>query len=104
MEQVNCKQDNLGVIAVLAFLQVFDLLMSLFAFSKGVQEANPVLAYALKHGFFIEAKVGLAAFIVVAAIITRKNILSRRVVFMACLIMTGVAIFHLYHLPQLLVR
>ena len=47
-------------ICIILFASLFNLLdanLTLYAVSKGAEEANPIMRFALKHGFFLEAKI-----------------------------------------------
>jgi len=79
-----------------------DLIFSLCAFSHGVAEGNPVMAWLLAHGLFIPGKIILS--MAVAALMMVVYAASRRwwwAVWGAVTLMGTVVIYHVWALPQL---
>jgi hypothetical protein len=79
-----------------------DLVFSLFAFSHGVAEGNPAMAWLLGHGLFIPGKILLS--LAVAALMMVVYTASRRwwwAVWGAVTLMGVVVVYHVWALPQL---
>jgi hypothetical protein len=80
-----------------------DLVFSLMAFSLGVAEGNPFMAWLLKQGVFLPGKIGVT--VLVAALMLVVYVRARRgrsVVWGGVWLMAGVVAFHLWALPTLL--
>ena len=79
-----------------------DLVLSLAAFTFGVREGNPVLAWLGQHGLFVPAKLlftGVAAGMI-AALYSRVQV--RLLAYSAVAIMAAVDIYHIHALSALL--
>jgi len=79
-----------------------DLVFSLFAFSHGVAEGNPVMAWLLAEGLFIPGKIAIS--LVVAALMLVVYNASRRwwwAIWGSVVLMGAVVVYHAWAIPQL---
>jgi hypothetical protein len=80
-----------------------DLVFSLIAFSLGIAEGNPFMAWLLKHGLFLPGKIGVT--LLVAGLMLVVYVRARRgrsVVWAGVWVMASVVALHLWALPRLL--
>ena len=84
-------------------LAAADLLFSLVAFSYGIAEGNPFMAWLLERGLFVPGKIALS--LLVAGLMLAVYTRSPRwgwVAWGGVTVMTGVLALHLWALPRLL--
>ena len=101
---------NLGIRKIsgtfFAFLYIVfgltDLLLSLAAFTLGVYEGNPLLAWFLEQGLFVYAKVGLTVFVALLIWYLYAVARARAAIYIALGITALVDIYHIWALRVLL--
>jgi hypothetical protein len=82
-------------------LSMADMACSLFAFSVGVPEMNPLLAWMAERGCFVPAKVGLSA-VVGAMMVWMYGVRRGRVAcWGAVIVMAGVNVYHVWGFSKL---
>lgn len=88
--------------ALYLVFSVADLLFSLVAFSYGVAEGNPAMAWLLERGVFIQGKIALT--LLVAGLMMVIYAASRRyrwTVWSGVGVMAAVVAYHLWAIPRL---
>jgi len=89
-------------VALYLIFAAADLFFSLLAFSHGVGEGNPAMAWLLAHGLFVPGKICLS--LVVAMLMMVVYNASRRwwwAVWGSVTVMAMVVLYHVWALPQL---
>ena len=89
--------------ALYLLFAALDLLFSLVAFSLGIMEGNPFMAWLLQHGLFVSGKIALSlAMAVLMLVIHAQSRRWRWVVWGGVGMMGSVVAFHLWALPLIL--
>jgi hypothetical protein len=88
-------------VALYLIFAAADLIFSLCAFSHGVAEGNPAMAWLLDHDLFIPGKIVLS--LIVSVLMMVVYTASRRwwwAVWGAVTLMGAVVVYHVWALPQ----
>ncbi len=90
--------SGIWVAMLYAALAFVDLTFSLTAFSEGITEANPLLAWLIPNGLFVPMKVLLTALVscLIAFFYSRRGV--QRAIWFAVLITAAVDLYHIWGL------
>lgn len=87
--------------ALYLVLAAADLFFSLVAFSHGVPEGNPFMAWLLVRGMFVPGKIGVSLLVAALMVIVHGGAGRWRGVVWGGVALMGVTVaFHLWALPQ----
>jgi hypothetical protein len=94
------KKVWICIILFATLFNLIDAILTLYAVNKGAEEANPIMKFALNHGFFLEVKI-LISFLFFLALIRINSLPIKMALLVNLIAYFAVTVYHILYLKIL---